>query len=193
MTLKEKISSYHIILASNSPRRKQFLTELGLGFSVRPADVDEYYPSDLKGKDIALFIAQQKASVFTNLSENELVITCDTIVWLNDTALGKPENARQAKQMLQELSGKTHQVISAVCLKTSSKTQTFFDVTDVTFSELNQEMIDYYVDTFKPMDKAGAYGIQEWIGLVGIQKINGSYTNVVGMPMEKLYQHLNQL
>ncbi|HUH25878.1 MAG TPA: Maf family protein, partial [Flavobacterium sp.] len=97
------------------------------------------------------------------------------------------------KQMLQQLSGKTHQVISAVCLKTANETQSFYDVTDVTFSELNQEMIDYYVDTFKPMDKAGAYGIQEWIGLVGIQKINGSYTNVVGMPMEKLYQHLNQL
>ena len=190
MILQEKLASYNLILASNSPRRKQFLTDLGLTFTVKPANVNEEYPSQLQGKDIALYIAQQKASVFINLSPNDLVITCDTIVWANEKALGKPENKSEAQEMLLLLSGKKHQVISAVCIKSGEKEKLFFDETEVTFNNLNPLDIDYYIDTFQPFDKAGAYGIQEWIGLVGIEKINGSYTNVVGMPMEKLYNEL---
>ena len=190
MILQEKYNDYQIILASNSPRRKQFLKDLGLTFSVKPANVNEEYPSQLQGKDIALYIAQQKASVFTNLNTNEMVITCDTIVWIDNEALGKPENREKAIQMLQQLSGKTHEVISAVCIKSNQKEQLFYDVTEVRFNNLNLLDIEYYVDTFKPFDKAGSYGIQEWIGLIGIEKINGSYTNVVGMPMEKLYNEL---
>ena len=190
MILQEKYNDYQIILASNSPRRKQFLTDLGLTFTIKPANVNEEYPSHLKGKDIALYIAQQKASVFNNLDTNSIVITCDTIVWIDDVALGKPENSDDAKQMLQQLSNKTHEVISAVCIKSSKKEHLFYDVTKVTFNRLNILDIEYYVDTFKPFDKAGSYGIQEWIGLIGIEKINGSYTNVVGMPMEKLYTEL---
>ncbi len=190
MILQEKYNDYQIILASNSPRRKQFLKDLGLTFTVKPANVNEEYPSQLQGKDIALYIAQQKASVFTNLNTNEMVITCDTIVWIDNEALGKPENKEEAIQMLQQLSGKTHEVISAVCIKSNQKEQLFYDVTEVRFNNLNLLDIEYYVDTFKPFDKAGSYGIQEWIGLIGIEKINGSYTNVVGMPMEKLYNEL---
>ena len=190
MILQEKYNDYQIILASNSPRRKQFLKNLGLTFTVKPANVNEEYPSQLQGKDIALYIAQQKASVFTNLNTNEMVITCDTIVWIDNEALGKPENKEEAIQMLQQLSGKTHEVISAVCIKSNQKEQLFYDVTEVRFNNLNLLDIEYYVDTFKPFDKAGSYGIQEWIGLIGIEKINGSYTNVVGMPMEKLYNEL---
>lgn len=190
MILQEKYNDHQIILASNSPRRKQFLKDLGLTFTVKPANVNEAYPSHLKGKDIALYIAQQKASVFNNLEANELVITCDTIVWIDDVALGKPENSADAKQMLQQLSGKTHEVISAVCIKSNQKEQLFYDVTEVSFNTLSPSDIAYYVETFQPFDKAGSYGIQEWIGLVGIEKINGSYTNVVGMPMEKLYKEL---
>lgn len=190
MILQEKYNDYQIILASNSPRRKQFLKNLGLTFTVKPANVNEEYPSQLQGKDIALYIAQQKASVFTNLNTNEMVITCDTIVWIDNEALEKPENREKAIQMLQQLSGKTHEVISAVCIKSNQKEQLFYDVTEVRFNNLNLLDIEYYVDTFKPFDKAGSYGIQEWIGLIGIEKINGSYTNVVGMPMEKLYNEL---
>lgn len=190
MILQEKYNDYQIILASNSPRRKQFLKDLGLTFTVKPANVNEEYPSQLQGKDIALYIAQQKASVFTNLNTNEMVITCDTIVWIDNEALGKPENKEKAIQMLQQLSGKTHEVISAVCIKSNQKEQLFYDVTEVRFNNLNLLDIEYYVDTFKPFDKAGSYGIQEWIGLIGIEKIDGSYTNVVGMPMEKLYNEL---
>lgn len=190
MILQEKYNDYQITLASNSPRRKQFLSDLVLTFIVKPANVNEEYPSQLQGKDIALYIAQQKASVFNNLNVNEIIITCDTIVWIDNEALGKPENSDDAKKMLQQLSGKTHEVISAVCIKSNQKEKLFYDVTEVTFNTLNSLDIDYYVDTFKPFDKAGSYGIQEWIGLIGIEKINGSYTNVVGMPMEKLYNEL---
>lgn len=190
MILQQKFSSHTIILASNSPRRKQFLKDLGLDFTLKPANVNEEYPSPLKGKDIALYIAQQKASVFTTLEPSEIVITCDTIVWVDDKALGKPDNEIEAKEMLQLLAGKTHEVISAVCIKSNQKEKLFYDTTQVTFNNLSAADIEYYVQNFKPLDKAGAYGIQEWIGLIGIEKINGSYTNVVGMPMEKLYNEL---
>lgn len=191
MILKEKFRNKKIILASNSPRRKQFLTDLGVTFSIQPANVNEEYPSFLKGKDIALYIAEQKASVFSNLADDEIIITCDTVVWIHDTSLEKPQNKEEALQMLQKLSGKTHEVISAVCIKSKEKKMLFSDTTFVTFNELSTEDILFYIETYQPYDKAGAYGIQEWIGLVGIEKINGSYTNVVGMPMEKLYKNLN--
>lgn len=193
MNLKNKLASYNIILASNSPRRKQFLTDLGLTFNIQPANVNEEYPLHLKDKDIALHIASLKAAAFENPQPNDLIITCDTIVWLNNQALGKPEDEKDAIKMLQALSGTTHEVISAVCLKTATQNQLFFDSTLVTFNELSNDDICYYVTNYQPFDKAGAYGIQEWIGLIGIEKINGSYTNVVGMPMEKLYHHLNLL
>lgn len=191
MILKEKFRNKKIILASNSPRRKQFLTDLGVTFSIQPANVNEEYPSFLKGKDIALYIAEQKASVFSNIADDEIIITCDTVVWIDDTSLEKPQNKEQALQMLQQLSGKTHEVISAVCIKSKEKQILFSDTTFVTFNQLSTDDILFYIDTYQPYDKAGAYGIQEWIGLVGIEKINGSYTNVVGMPMEKLYKNLN--
>lgn len=191
MILKEKFRNKKIILASNSPRRKQFLTDLGVTFSIQPANVNEEYPSFLKGKDIALYIAEQKASVFSNIADDEIIITCDTVVWIDDTSLEKPQNKEQALQMLQQLSGKTHEVISAVCIKSKEKQILFSDTTFVTFNQLSTEDILFYIETYQPYDKAGAYGIQEWIGLVGIEKINGSYTNVVGMPMEKLYKNLN--
>ncbi|MDO5636191.1 MAG: Maf family nucleotide pyrophosphatase [Myroides sp.] len=189
--LKEKFRNKKIILASNSPRRKQFLTDLGVTFSIQPANVNEEYPSFLKGKDIALYIAEQKATVFSNIADDEIIITCDTVVWIDDTSLEKPQNKEQALQMLQKLSGKTHEVISAVCIKSKEKEMLFSDTTFVTFNQLSTEDILFYIETYQPYDKAGAYGIQEWIGLVGIEKINGSYTNVVGMPMEKLYKNLN--
>lgn len=191
MILKEKFRNKKIVLASNSPRRKQFLTDLGVTFSIQPANVNEEYPSFLKGKDIALYIAEQKASVFSNIADDEIIITCDTVVWIDDTSLEKPQNKEDALQMLQKLSGKTHEVISAVCIKSKEKEMLFSDTTFVTFNQLSTEDILFYIETYQPYDKAGAYGIQEWIGLVGIEKINGSYTNVVGMPMEKLYKNLN--
>lgn len=192
MTLQEKLEKYHIILASNSPRRKQYLADLNINFEVKPSNVDESYPITMKGYEIASYIAEQKASSFINLKPNDLVITCDTIVWVDGIALGKPDNDKEAYEMLTKLSNKTHEVISAVSLKSCDKLFTFFDSTEVTFKKLTHSEINYYINTYKPFDKAGSYGIQEWIGLIGIQKINGSYTNVVGMPMEKLYTHLMQ-
>lgn len=190
MQLNEKLDSNTIILASNSPRRKQFLTDLGVSFTVKPTDVDESYPSHLKGYEIALHIANAKLNAFEELTESDIVITCDTIVWANDTALGKPENYNEAYEMLSLLSGKTHEVISAVALKSKNKSLSFYDTTKVSFNELSHDVKDYYIRNYQPFDKAGAYGIQEWIGLIGISKIEGSYTNVVGMPMEKLYNTL---
>lgn len=192
MTLPEKLEKYHIILASNSPRRKQYLADLNLSFEVKPSNVDESYAPSLKGVEIASYIAEQKATFFVELKPNDLIITCDTIVWVDGVALGKPENEQEAFEMLKKLSNKSHEVISAVSLKSVHKQETFYDITEVVFKELSDSEINYYIKTYQPFDKAGSYGIQEWIGLIGIEKIKGSYTNVVGMPMEKLYKHLMQ-
>lgn len=192
MTLPEKLEKYHIILASNSPRRKQYLADLNLSFEVKPSNVDESYAPSLKGVEIASYIAEQKATFFVELKTNDLIITCDTIVWVDGVALGKPENEQEAFEMLKKLSNKSHEVISAVSLKSVHKQETFYDITEVVFKELSDSEINYYIKTYQPFDKAGSYGIQEWIGLIGIEKIKGSYTNVVGMPMEKLYKHLMQ-
>lgn len=192
MKLKEKLRPYNIILASASPRRKQLVTDLGLDFTIRSTDIDEVFPTHLKEKEIALYLAKKKANAFSDLEINDLIITCDTIVWHDGMALEKPTTKTEAQHMLKKLSATTHEVISAVCIKTLEKKKLFFDSTQVSFGTLYEEDIDYYIDHYKPFDKAGAYGIQEWIGLIGIEKINGSYTNVVGMPMEKLYKNLIQ-
>lgn len=181
----------NIILASGSPRRQQFFKEMDLAFSIRLKEVEEIYPNHLKAAEITNFLAELKANAFENeLKENDILITSDTIVWLDGKALGKPKDYDNAFKMLQELGGQTHEVITSVCMKTSTKTETFHCVTKVTFATLAEEHIRYYLDQYKPFDKAGSYGIQDWIGLIGIEKIEGSYTNVVGLPTEMLFQKL---
>lgn len=189
--VSETLKKYKIILASGSPRRQQFFKDLGLEFETRLKNIEEIYPDHLQDTEITNYLAQLKASAFDNeLNDNELLITSDTIVWLNNKALGKPKNYDDAVSILKELSNTTHDVITSVCFKTIHKSETIVEVTKVTFNELSQEAIHYYVENYKPFDKAGAYGIQEWIGLIGITKIEGSYTNVVGLPTEKVYQYL---
>lgn len=178
-----------LILASGSPRRQQFFKDLGFEFEIRLKEIEETYPEHLKAEEITNYLAELKAGAF-ELAENEILVTSDTIVWLEDEALGKPLNYDEAFVTLKKLSGKTHQVITSVCLKSTQKTKVFHEITLVTFAELSDEMIRYYLDNYKPFDKAGAYGIQEWIGLVGIEKIEGSYTNVVGLPTQKFYKEL---
>ncbi len=185
---------YKIILASGSPRRQQFLKDLDLAFEIRLKEIEEIYPENLQGVEITNFLALLKANAFEGeIAENEILITSDTIVWLENKALGKPKDYEEAFQMLQSMSGKTHEVITSVCFKTVQKTETLFEVTKVTFNKLSEDAIRYYLDHYKPFDKAGAYGIQEWIGLIGIAKIEGSYTNVVGLPTEKVYTYLINL
>lgn len=187
------LKDYKIILASGSPRRQQFFKEFDLEFEIRLKEVDEIYPKHLKAQEITNYLAELKSKAFDGeLLENELLITSDTIVWLNDQALGKPKDYNDAFNILKSLSNETHQVITSVCFKTIHKTETIHDITKVTFNELSDGAIRYYLDNYKPFDKAGAYGIQEWIGLIGITKIEGSYTNVVGLPTEKVYQYLTQ-
>lgn len=185
---------YNIILASNSPRRKELLAGLGVKFDVRLiADIDETYPDNIKSHDVAEYIAKKKADAYIqSIASNELIITADTIVILGDEIFGKPLNADDAYAMLQKLSGKTHQVITGVCLLTKNEQRVFRVTTDVTFKELEMEEIKYYVDNYKPFDKAGAYGIQEWIGYIGVTSLNGSYFNVVGFPVQRIYTELQK-
>lgn len=186
--------NYKIILASGSPRRQQFLKELDLDFEIRLKDIEEIYPDNLKAEEITNFLSELKANAFEGeISENELLITSDTIVWLNGKAIGKPKDYEDAFHILKSLSNDTHQVITSVSFKTKNKIETICEVTKVTFSTLSDLQIRYYLDNYKPFDKAGAYGIQEWIGLIGISKIDGSYTNVVGLPTEKVYSYLKNL
>jgi septum formation protein len=182
-----------IILASGSPRRQQYCKELGLDFSIQLKEVEEIYPDHLKHHEITDFLAELKANAFESvLAENEILITSDTIVWHEDKALGKPKDYDDAFEMINSMAGKTHQVITSVCIKTSLKSEVFHSITKVTFVNLSKEEIDYYITNYKPFDKAGAYGIQEWIGLIGISKIEGSYPNVVGLPVDKLYAKLKE-
>ena len=191
--LRNKIKDYTIILASGSPRRQQFLKDLDLDFEIRLKDIEEIYPPTLKAEEITNYLAQLKAKAFKGeLQKNELLITSDTIVWLNNTALGKPKDYEDAVQILKQLSNAKHEVITSVCFTTQDSSNTIFDVTKVTFNTLTEEAIHYYLENYKPFDKAGAYGIQDWIGLTGISKIEGSYTNVVGLPTEKVYNYLTQ-
>lgn len=191
MALINNINKYKIILASQSPRRQTLLKELKIDFDIIIKEVDEVFPSHLVKEEIPVYLAKLKASAFDAIIEaNQLIITADTIVWVDDTILGKPTNYDDAFNMLQTLSGNKHTVYTGVCLKSKDKTETFWASTDVYFRDLEAEEIKYYLDNYKPYDKAGSYGIQEWIGYIGIEKIDGSYFNVMGLPVQKLYDHL---
>ena len=183
---------YHIILASNSPRRKELLAGLDIPFEVRVLDdIDESYPHDLPTKEIAGYISKKKADAYQQtMAADELIITADTIVVLGQEVMGKPKDAAEAHRMLRELSGKTHQVITGVCLTTKERQTCFSVETDVTFKDLTDEEIHYYVEHYCPFDKAGAYGIQEWIGYIGVTGMNGSYFNVMGLPVQRIYEAL---
>ncbi|MBR3759080.1 MAG: septum formation protein Maf [Bacteroidaceae bacterium] len=187
--------NYHIILASNSPRRKELLGGLGLDYEVRTLPgIDESYPDTLQGEDIPVYISSKKASAYLDsLKNNELLITADTIVWLDGRVLGKPSDEEEACQMLRDLSGKTHQVITGVTLATTAFQKSFASVSQVTFASLTEEEIRYYVNHYHPMDKAGSYGVQEWIGFIGVERIEGSYFNVMGLPVQRLYRELVSL
>ncbi|MGL4992854.1 MAG: Maf-like protein [Bacteroidales bacterium] len=183
-----------ILLASNSPRRREMLCDLGINFEVVTLpDIDESYPEYLVGEDIPSYISQQKALAYKDkLSEEAILITADTVVLLDNIVFGKPIDREDAHRMLRALSGKTHQVITAVTLCDASKTNTFASTTEVTFAEISDSEINYYIENFKPFDKAGAYGIQEWIGLVAVKGITGSFHNVVGLPIQRLYEELKK-
>jgi septum formation protein len=192
--LKAILKNHKIILASGSPRRQQFFKDLDLDFEIRLKDIEEIYPDSLKAEEITNFLAELKANAFEGeLNENEILVTSDTIVWHKNNALGKPKDYEDAFQILKSLSDATHEVITSVCFKTIEKTTTFHEVTKVTFNALSDESIHYYLENYKPFDKAGAYGIQEWIGFIGVSKIEGSYANVMGMPTDKVYDYLFKL
>lgn len=183
---------YHIILASNSPRRRELLSGLDLDYEVKVLpDIAESYPEALPTEKIPLYIAEEKAAAYqTMMTDKDLIITADTVVVLGDEVLGKPADLDEARKMLRELSGKTHQVMTGVCLMTRQKKRSFTVITDVTFKSLTDDEINYYVETYRPLDKAGAYGIQEWIGYIGVTGLNGSYFNVMGLPVQRIYQEL---
>ena len=192
--LQDKLKKYKLILASGSPRRQQFFKDLALDFEIRLKEIEEIYPLELKREEITNYLALLKSSAFEGeLHENEILVTSDTIVWHNDKALGKPTDKQDAFTILKSLSNTTHEVITSVCFKTTLKTDLLYDITKVTFNELSDEAIHYYIDNYKPYDKAGAYGIQEWIGFIAVSKIEGSYANVMGMPVDKVYDYLTSL
>ena len=188
------VEGYRVILASNSPRRKELLGGLGIDFEVRTLqDIDESYPDTLKGEEIPMFISGKKAEAYKRtMADDEMIITADTIVYDNGKVLGKPKDRGEAIQMLWELSGHAHEVITGVSIVTKEKTTQFASTSKVTFAALTDDEIAYYVDTYKPYDKAGAYGIQEWIGYVAVTRIEGSYFNVMGLPIQRLYTELKQ-
>lgn len=188
--LKEKLRQYNIILASGSPRRQQFLKDLNLDFTIQLKEVKEIYPPQLIGLEITDYLAELKSSAFTNLNKNDILITSDTIVWMNNKAIGKPKDKQEAFDIFKELSGQKHQVFTSICLKTTEEIRIINDTTDVYFKDLSDDEINYYLDNFQPYDKAGGYGIQDWIGLIGVEKIDGSYFNVMGLPVHKLYTEL---
>lgn len=192
--LNEKLKDYNIILASASPRRQQFFKDLGLDFEIRLKPVIEEYPLRLAHFEISDYLAQLKALPFKkDLKSNDILITSDTIVWLKNKALGKPRNADEAFEIIKSLSNVTHEVITSVCFTSTSFEKTVNAVTKVTFKRFTDEEIDYYIKTCKPFDKAGAYGIQEWIGQIGVTKIEGSYFNVMGLPTHLVYETLNEM
>ena len=183
---------YKLILASNSPRRKELLAGLGVPFEVRVLqDIDEHYPENLPVNEVARYIAMEKADAYRRIvAADKLIITADTVVIVGDEILGKPVDEADAVRMLKLLSGRTHQVMTGVCLLTAEKERCFDVTTDVTFKALTDEEIHYYVNRYRPFDKAGAYGIQEWIGYIGVTGLNGSYYNVMGLPVQRIYQEL---
>jgi septum formation protein len=189
----DDINKYRIILASKSPRRRELLKELGIKFVQAANDRPEDFPSHLKGKDIALYLAGEKANDFRDkVKDGEIVITADTIVWCNGHVLDKPAGKEDAYKILGEISGNTHEVITAVCLLSRNRQRTFYSSTKVTFTRLTDDEIEFYIDNFKPYDKAGGYGIQEWIGLAACSFMEGSYFNVMGLPVEQLYHELQK-
>ena len=182
---------FNIILGSSSPRRNELLKSLGFDFVINPSNSDEDYPLNLKGHEIPVFLAKKKASSFNGvLTETDLLITADTIVWCEGEIFNKPINFEEGKLMLQTLSGKMHEVFTAVCLKSANKQIIFYDATKVYFKKFTNEEIEYYLNKYKPFDKAGSYGVQEWIGYIGIEKIEGSFYNVMGLPVKKLHEEL---
>ena len=193
--LLDLLKRYNVVLASNSPRRKELLGDLGIEFQVRTMKgIDESYPDDLPVLEIAEYISRKKAHAYkTEMHPDELIITADTVVILGNEVLGKPKDADDACRMLRELSGKTHKVVTGVTIVTTDATRSFSAVSDVEFAELSDEDINYYVDNYRPLDKAGAYGIQEWIGYMGVRNINGSFYNVMGLPLHRLYTELNTM
>ena len=185
---------YHIILASNSPRRRELLRGLDIAFDVRvQPDIAEDYPADIAPADVAAYISREKANAYKDtIAENELIITADTVVIVGNEILGKPHDDAEAKDMLHKISGRKHQVVTGVCLTTTEKQRCFSVSTDVTFKNLKEEEIDYYIETYSPLDKAGAYGIQEWIGYIGVTALEGSYFNVMGLPVQRIWEELNR-
>lgn len=188
----DNLKKYNIVLASNSPRRKELLQRMGVNFKVRTLfGIDESYPDSLRGEDIVRYISRNKAQAYrSSMAPNELLITADTIVYVEGEVMGKPKTAEQAKEMLHKLSDKSHQVITGVTIVTADRTEDFGVTSQVKFAEITDEEINFYVDNYLPFDKAGAYGIQEWIGIVAVEEIKGSYFNVVGLPVQRLYQKL---
>lgn len=191
----ENLRKYHIVLASNSPRRKELLAGLDMDYEVRIIpDIDEAYPDTLQGEEIPQYISRKKAAAYeVAMRPDELVITADTIVWSEGKVLGKPHSEAEACHMLRMLSGRTHEVITGVTLMTAAEKRTFAVASEVTFDRLAEDEIRYYVERYRPMDKAGAYGIQEWIGYVGVSSLRGSYFNVMGLPVQRLYKELKTL
>ena len=190
--LNSKLKNKNLILASGSPRRQQFLKDLKLDFTIQLKELEEVFPDNLKGKKIVKYLAKLKASPFKSLAKNDILITADTIVWHKGSMLGKPKSENDAIEMLKKLSGSKHKVYTAVCLKSKDKEVVFSDRTTVYFNKLSLEEIQYYVANFKPLDKAGSYGIQEWIGYAKIDTIKGSYSNIMGLPTHAVYNALNK-
>jgi septum formation protein len=185
--------NYNLLLGSKSPRRKELLTDLGLKFSVVNIDAEEDYPDDMDRESVAEYLAVKKANAYSGLQKNECLITADTIVLMDDKIFGKPADHEEAKEMLSQLSGKTHLVISGVSIYKTDAIRSFSGITEVEFRELEKSEIDFYVDQYSPLDKAGAYGIQEWIGLTGVRKIRGSYFNVMGLAVNRLWEELKKM
>jgi len=192
--LHNKFKNKNIILASGSPRRQELFKELGVNYSIKVKEVDEIYDSTLKKEEITNYLAELKANAYSNeIGNNDIIITADTIVWQNNKALEKPKNKLEAIKMLQQLSGTKHSVFSSICIKNKYLQKVFYDETIVYFKKLSEQELVYYVENYKPFDKAGAYGIQEWIGLIGVTRLEGSYYNVMGLPVHKLYEELMKL
>lgn len=191
----ENLTKYKIKLASNSPRRRELLSGLGIDYEVKLLPgIDETYPDTLQGEEIPVYIARKKADAYLpTMEKDELIITADTIVYVDGKVLGKPHDESEARHMLHQLSGRSHQVITGVCITTCYFQQAFSAVTEVTFDTLTNEEIDFYIKNYHPMDKAGSYGIQEWIGFIGVSGIQGSYFNVMGLPVQRLYQELKKI
>ena len=186
-------NQYNFILGSNSTRRSEILKDIGIDFKIRASNIDETIPKGIKNKNVPIFLAKEKANFLAKeLNENEILITADTIVLMNDKIITKPLNKNEAKNILQKISNNKHEVITGVCITSNSNQHAFSSKTEVFFNKINDYEIEYYLEKFKPYDKAGSYGIQEWLGIISVRKIIGSYTNVVGLPSSELYQELNK-